>query len=112
MARAVNGKCVMRENGSRPVTWPACATNPGASPPSVFPPSADFAFEQNEQRVRRIAFVQENVAGREAEFLRARREPLQLILAKIRENLDLPQRGFQGLFFGGVRRRHDTLLKY
>ena len=77
---------------------------------SAFAASPDFAFEQNEECVRGIAFVYQYVSRRESEFLRVRREPLQLIIAEVGKNLNLAKRCFNGLAAGW--RDHDTLLKY
>ena len=56
--------------------------------PPVFTASADFSFQQDEQPIRRIALVQQNVSGREGAFFRARHEPLQLVVAKVREDVN------------------------
>src|ERR1700722_6388726 len=66
---------------------------------SVFAASTHFTFEQNEQRIRRIAFVYDNVPSRKLEFFRTGNEPMQLVVAEIGENIDLPQRGFRSLFW-------------
>ena len=87
----------MRENGSMPVTCPACATKPGASPPPFSRRPRTSPSQQNEQRIRRIAFVYDNVPRREPDLLCAGYKPLQLVVAEIGENFDFPQRGFGSL---------------
>jgi hypothetical protein len=80
--------------------------------PSVFPPSADFTFEQDEERIRGIAFANNNVPGRELDFVGAGDKPLQLLVAEIGEYIDFPERGCGSLWGGRERAGHDTLLKY
>src|SRR6266849_460583 len=71
----------------------------GAVRSPVFTTPADLTFKQNEQRIRRIAFVRQRISGRDQELLGARREPLQLIFAKIRKYRNPPQCGFEWLSF-------------
>ncbi len=77
----------MRENGSMPITSPPRATKPSASVPPGFPASANLAFQQNKQRVRRIALMQQSFSGGERAFFGDRNKPLQLIVSKIGEDL-------------------------
>ena len=61
-------------------------------PPSVLTTPPDLSFEQDEQGIRRIALAQEHIARRKGALFRYREEPLQLVLTKIREDVNGTER--------------------
>jgi len=63
--------------------WDVVAVGTIAEGVDNLDPPPDFALKQYKQGIRGIALVQQYIARFQHEFLRARGEPLQLIVAKI-----------------------------